>query len=104
VYCVRACFNTPSLLSSPRSVAIALLGDPLVVYLDEPTTGMDPISRRHVWDVIGECAGVSKGGHSRLPCCVWVCVCHSSCLSYVPATHCTCTAYRLTASQPYHLH
>ncbi|KAL4859820.1 ABC transporter A family member 2 [Chlorella vulgaris] len=34
------------------SVAIALLGDPLVVYLDEPTTGMDPISRRHVWDVI----------------------------------------------------
>lgn len=36
------------------SVAIALLGDPLIVYLDEPTTGMDPISRRHVWDVIGE--------------------------------------------------
>ena len=34
------------------SVALALLGDPLVVYLDEPTTGMDPISRRHVWDVI----------------------------------------------------
>ncbi|GAB4824042.1 hypothetical protein N2152v2_011088 [Parachlorella kessleri] len=34
------------------SVAIALLGDPLIVYLDEPTTGMDPISRRHVWDII----------------------------------------------------
>lgn len=34
------------------SVAISLLGDPLIVYLDEPTTGMDPISRRHVWDVI----------------------------------------------------
>ena len=43
----------------PRaSVAIALLGDPLVVYLDEPTTGMDPISRRHVWDIIGgRCGG-----------------------------------------------
>ena len=34
------------------SVAMALLGDPLIVYLDEPTTGMDPISRRHVWDAI----------------------------------------------------
>ncbi|KAK9805624.1 hypothetical protein WJX72_008643 [[Myrmecia] bisecta] len=34
------------------SVAIALLGDPHIVYLDEPTTGMDPISRRHVWDII----------------------------------------------------
>ena len=22
------------------------------VYLDEPTTGMDPINRRHVWDVV----------------------------------------------------
>lgn len=36
------------------SVAIALLGDPKVVYLDEPTTGMDPISRRYVWDIIQE--------------------------------------------------
>ncbi|KDD71209.1 hypothetical protein H632_c5552p0, partial [Helicosporidium sp. ATCC 50920] len=34
------------------SVACALLGDPLVVFLDEPTTGMDPISRRQVWDVV----------------------------------------------------
>eukprot|EP00245_Coleochaete_scutata_P012781 TRINITY_DN5005_c0_g1_i1.p1 TRINITY_DN5005_c0_g1~~TRINITY_DN5005_c0_g1_i1.p1 ORF type:complete len:1006 (-),score=193.03 TRINITY_DN5005_c0_g1_i1:975-3992(-) len=34
------------------SVAIALIGDPKVVYLDEPTTGMDPISRRYVWDII----------------------------------------------------
>jgi ABC-type multidrug transport system ATPase subunit len=34
------------------SVAMALLGDPKIVYLDEPTTGMDPISRRYVWDII----------------------------------------------------
>uniref|UniRef100_A0A2P2KTL6 ABC transporter family protein n=1 Tax=Rhizophora mucronata TaxID=61149 RepID=A0A2P2KTL6_RHIMU len=34
------------------SVAIALIGDPRLVILDEPTTGMDPISRRHVWDII----------------------------------------------------
>ncbi|KAF6264706.1 hypothetical protein COO60DRAFT_16234 [Scenedesmus sp. NREL 46B-D3] len=36
------------------SVALALLGDPKIVYLDEPTTGMDPISRRYVWDIIQE--------------------------------------------------
>jgi ABC-type multidrug transport system ATPase subunit len=34
------------------SVAIALLGNPKIVFLDEPTTGMDPINRRHVWDII----------------------------------------------------
>lgn len=45
------------------SVAIALLGDPHIVFLDEPTTGMDPISRRHVWDIIESAkAGVSLAG------------------------------------------
>ncbi|KAL8140464.1 hypothetical protein V2J09_006485 [Rumex salicifolius] len=34
------------------SFAIALIGDPKLIVLDEPTTGMDPISRRHVWDMI----------------------------------------------------
>ena len=34
------------------SVANALISDPKVVYLDEPTTGMDPVNRRGVWDVI----------------------------------------------------
>ncbi|KAJ7956358.1 ABC transporter A family member 2 [Quillaja saponaria] len=36
------------------SVAIALIGDPKLVILDEPTTGMDPITRRLVWDIIDQ--------------------------------------------------
>ncbi|KAH8038334.1 hypothetical protein HPB51_001117 [Rhipicephalus microplus] len=31
------------------SVGIALVGDPKIVFLDEPSSGMDPYSRRHLW-------------------------------------------------------
>jgi ATP-binding cassette subfamily A (ABC1) protein 3 len=34
------------------SVAIAMLGNPPIVFLDEPSTGMDPEARRFMWDVI----------------------------------------------------
>ncbi len=34
------------------SFAITLLGDPDLVFLDEPTTGLDPQARRMVWDMI----------------------------------------------------
>lgn len=34
------------------STAVALIGYPCIVYLDEPTTGMDPGARRHLWNAV----------------------------------------------------
>jgi len=37
-------------------LAIGLVGDPRIVFLDEPTTGLDPRSRRTMWEVIRDLA------------------------------------------------
>ncbi|CAG2053674.1 unnamed protein product [Timema podura] len=34
------------------SVGIAVIGDPKIIILDEPTAGVDPYSRRHMWSVL----------------------------------------------------
>lgn len=42
------------------SVAIALLGNPPVVFLDEPSSGMDPEARRFMWSVVGNISSKMK--------------------------------------------
>jgi ABC-2 type transport system ATP-binding protein len=45
------------------AVATAIVGWPELVFLDEPTTGLDPQSRRQVWDLVERCRGC---GHTVL--------------------------------------
>jgi ABC-2 type transport system ATP-binding protein len=45
------------------ALACALVGDPALLFLDEPTTGLDPQSRRQLWELI---EGFKAGGRSIL--------------------------------------
>jgi ABC-2 type transport system ATP-binding protein len=41
-------------------VAVALIGDPRLLFLDEPTTGFDPSARRSAWNMIEELKSLGK--------------------------------------------
>jgi ABC-2 type transport system ATP-binding protein len=41
-------------------LALALVGDPELVFLDEPTTGFDPAARRDAWDVVRRLRDLDK--------------------------------------------
>ncbi|HEX3220202.1 MAG TPA: ABC transporter ATP-binding protein [Candidatus Limnocylindria bacterium] len=43
------------------SIAAALVNDPAILFLDEPTTGLDPQARRHLWGVVRDLA---RRGHT----------------------------------------
>ena len=42
------------------AVACALIGQPDLLFLDEPTTGLDPQSRRQLWDIIRDFASKAE--------------------------------------------
>src|ERR1700738_2783040 len=46
------------------AIACALVGNPQLLFLDEPTTGLDPVSRRQLWGLI---AKFQAGGKHILP-------------------------------------
>ncbi|XP_018575545.1 ATP-binding cassette sub-family A member 3-like isoform X2 [Anoplophora glabripennis] len=54
------------------STSISLIGDPPVIYLDEPTTGMDPATKRYLWNALckirdsGKCVVLTS--HSMEEC------------------------------------
>ena len=43
------------------AMACALVGDPELLFLDEPTTGLDPQARRHLWDLVDQ---LKQAGHT----------------------------------------
>jgi len=39
------------------SIAISLVSEPKIIYLDEPSTGLDPENRRQLWDILSSIKG-----------------------------------------------
>lgn len=37
------------------SIAISLVSSPKIIFLDEPTTGLDPDTRRQLWNILQDC-------------------------------------------------
>ena len=53
-------FKTKSLSGGMKrrlSIAISLVSEPQIIFLDEPSTGLDPENRRQLWDILANLKG-----------------------------------------------
>ena len=62
----RRCASSPAGRNS-ASLGCALVGDPELLFLDEPTTGLDPQSRRQAWDIVERLKARGRHGAADHP-------------------------------------
>ncbi|KZC13655.1 PREDICTED: ATP-binding cassette sub-family A member 1-like [Dufourea novaeangliae] len=74
---LNACMSQPSSTYSGGNkrrlnIAMALIGNPTLVLLDEPTTGVDPAARRSLWNILQSCQAMGQAiiltSHSMEEC------------------------------------
>nr|XP_034183985.1 retinal-specific phospholipid-transporting ATPase ABCA4-like [Osmia lignaria] len=74
---LNACMHQPSGTYSGGNkrrlnIAMALIGNPTLVLLDEPTTGVDPAARRSLWNILQSCQAMGQAiiltSHSMEEC------------------------------------
>ena len=49
------------------SVGIAMIGKPPIIFMDEPSTGMDPVNKRFMWEVIARICTSQKARSPNRP-------------------------------------
>ncbi|XP_076222279.1 ATP-binding cassette sub-family A member 17 isoform X2 [Nomia melanderi] len=74
---LNACMSQPSSTYSGGNkrrlnIAMSLIGNPTLVLLDEPTTGVDPAARRSLWNILQSCQAMGQAiiltSHSMEEC------------------------------------